>query len=215
MTDNPQRPFTVILGGAKVSDKINVINTLLEKANTMLIGGAMAYTFAKAMGQAVGNSRVEEDKVDVAKAAIEKAKKCGVTLLVPVDHKITDKLDFEHGKTGELKDVDDDIPDGWIGVDIGPKTQLLFEDIIFQSKTILWNGPMGVFEIPACAKGTFAIAKAVAECEGVSIIGGGDSVKAVKKSGCADAITFISTGGGASLEFLEGRALPGIEALKS
>lgn len=215
MTDNPERPFTVILGGAKVSDKISVINTLLEKANTMLIGGAMAYTFGKAMGQCVGDSRVEEDKVDTAKAAIEKAKVCGVTLLIPIDHKITDKLDFEHGKTGELKDVDEDIPDGWMGVDIGPKTQALFEDVILQSKTILWNGPMGVFEIPSCAKGTFGVADAVAKCEGISIIGGGDSVKAVKKSGCADEVTFISTGGGASLEFLEGKKLPGIEALKN
>ena len=214
MTDKPERPFTVILGGAKVSDKISVINKLLEKANTMLIGGAMAYTFGKAMGQTVGSSRVEEDNVDVAKAAIEKAKACGVTLLIPVDHKITDKLNVEQGKTGELKAVEEDIPDGWIGVDIGPRTQALYEDVILASKTILWNGPMGVFEIPSCSKGTFGIADAVSKSDGISIIGGGDSVKAIKKSGCAEDVTFISTGGGASLEFLEGKKLPGIEALK-
>ena len=211
-TENPERPFTVILGGAKVSDKITVIDTLLDKCDAMLIGGAMAYTFALALGKKVGSSLVEPDKVDLAKAALKKAREKGVKFLLPVDNMVTDKIDFASGTVGEMKDVEE-IPEGWSGVDIGPKTVKLYSDQIAASKTILWNGPMGVFEIKECAKGTFAVAKAVAESEAVSIVGGGDSVKAVKKSGYSGKVSFISTGGGASLEFLEGKELPGIAAL--
>jgi len=215
-TANPDRPFCVILGGAKVSDKIKVIDSLLDKANSMIIGGAMAYTFGLALGKKVGKSLTEPDKVYLAQAAIEKAKAKGVKLLLPVDTLITDKLDFPNAAVGETKMVDGDIPDGWEGVDIGPKSIELFKAEIAQAKTILWNGPMGVFEIKACSKGTFAIAEAVAANQGAtSIIGGGDSVKAVKKSGQAGKVSFISTGGGASLEFLEGQVLPGVACLET
>ncbi len=211
-TENPERPFTVILGGAKVSDKITVIDSLLDKCDSMLIGGAMAYTFALAQGRKVGNSLVEADKVDLARAALEKAKAKGVNFLLPVDNVVTDSIDFAGGTVGELK-VMEDIEDGWSGVDIGPKTVELYKSEISKSKTILWNGPMGIFEIKACAAGTFAIAEAVAKSDATSIVGGGDSVKAVKKSGYAKDVTFISTGGGASLEFLEGKELPGVAVL--
>lgn len=214
-TTNPERPFVVILGGAKVSDKITVIDALLEKADAMLIGGAMAYTFALAEGKQVGASRVEEDKVDTARKAIAKAKSRGVQLLLPVDHRVASSIDFEHGSVEGLDVAGDAIPKGFLGVDIGPKTEALFAEAIATAKTVLWNGPMGIFEIEACAQGTFSIAKAVAESGALSIIGGGDSVKAIKKSGYADRVTFMSTGGGASLEFLEGKALPGVEALAS
>lgn len=211
-TENPDRPFTVILGGAKVSDKITVIDSLLDKCDSMLIGGAMAYTFALAQGKKVGSSLVEADKVDLAKAALEKAKAKGVNFLLPVDNVVSNSIDFAGGTVGELK-VMEDIEDGWSGVDIGPKTVELYKGEISKSKTILWNGPMGIFEIKACAAGTFAIAEAVAKSDAVSIVGGGDSVKAVKKSGYAKDVTFISTGGGASLEFLEGKELPGVAVL--
>jgi len=215
-TAKPDRPFCVILGGAKVSDKIKVIDSLLDKADSMIIGGAMAYTFGLALGKKVGNSLTEPDKVYLAQAAIEKAKAKGVKLLLPVDNLITDKLDFPNAQVGATKIVDGDIPDGWEGVDIGPKSIELFKAEIAKSKTILWNGPMGVFEIKACNKGTFAIAEAVAANTGAtSIIGGGDSVKAVKKSGQASKVSFISTGGGASLEFLEGQVLPGVACLET
>ncbi|HCR36723.1 MAG TPA: phosphoglycerate kinase [Opitutae bacterium] len=214
-TTNPERPFVVILGGAKVSDKITVIDALLEKADAMLIGGAMAYTFALAEGKQVGASRVEEDKVDTARKAIAKAKSRGVQLLLPVDHRVASSVDFEHGSVEGLDVAEDAIPKGFLGVDIGPKTEALFAEAIATAKTVLWNGPMGIFEIEACAQGTFSIAKAVAESGALSIIGGGDSVKAIKKSGYADRVTFMSTGGGASLEFLEGKTLPGVEALAS
>ncbi len=213
-TENPKRPFTVILGGAKVSDKIKVIDRLLDKADAMLIGGAMAYTFALAQGKPTGKSLTEPDKVDLAKAALEKAAKKGVKFLLPVDHVVTDKLDFETKACGELKEVDE-VPEGWMGVDVGPKTIKLFQEQVAASKTVLWNGPMGVFEIKACAKGTFAVAETVAKSGATSIIGGGDSVKAVKKSGYAKQVTFISTGGGASLEFLEGLVLPGVACLET
>ena len=212
-TANPDRPFCVILGGAKVSDKITVIDALLEKADTILIGGAMAYTFALALGRKVGNSLSEPDKVDTARAALEKAKAKGVKFLLPIDNMITDKLDFANKQVGELKAGEGDIPDGWEGVDIGPKTVELFTQEIAAAKTVLWNGPMGVFEIKSCAKGTFAVAKAVAEGSATSIIGGGDSVKAINKSGYGSKVTFMSTGGGASLEFLEGKTLPGVNVL--
>jgi len=215
-TAKPDRPFCVILGGAKVSDKIKVIDTLLNKADAMIIGGAMAYTFGLALGRKVGKSLTEPDKVHLAQAAIDKAKAKGVKLLLPVDTLITDKLDFANAQVGETKVVDGDIPDGWEGVDIGPKSIALFNAEIACAKTILWNGPMGVFEIKACSKGTFAVAEAVAANRGAtSIIGGGDSVKAVKKSGHAAKVSFISTGGGASLEFLEGKVLPGVSCLES
>lgn len=213
-TAKPERPFAVILGGAKVSDKITVIEALLEKADTMLIGGAMAYTFALAMGKTVGDSLSEPDKVDTAKACLEKAAAKGVKFLLPVDNLITDKLDFANAAVGDTKIVEGDIPEGWEGVDIGPKTIELYKAEVARSKTVLWNGPMGVFEIKACAAGTFAVAEAVAETDCISIIGGGDSVKAVKRSGYGDKVSFISTGGGASLEFLEGKTLPGVAALE-
>ncbi|MEM9227578.1 MAG: phosphoglycerate kinase, partial [Verrucomicrobiota bacterium] len=213
-TAQPERPFTVILGGAKVSDKITVIEALLEKCDTMLIGGAMAYTFALALGRKVGNSLSEPDKVETAKTCLAKAEAKGVKFLLPVDNLITDKLDFGASSVGETKIAEGDIEDGWEGVDIGPKTTELYKAEVANSKTVLWNGPMGVFEIAACAKGTFAVAEAVAETDCISIIGGGDSVKAVKKSGYGDKVSFISTGGGASLEFLEGKTLPGVAALE-
>ncbi len=217
-TETPARPFTVILGGAKVSDKITVIDTLLDKCDSMLIGGAMAYTFALALGKKTGASLVEADKVDLAKSAIEKAQKKGVKLLLPTDNNCTDMLDFANAKIGALK-VMSEIEDGWQGVDIGPKTLEAYKNEVLNSKTILWNGPMGVFEIKECAQGTFAVAEAVAEATqkngAISIIGGGDSVKAVKKSGCSNKVTFISTGGGASLEFLEGKEMPGVAALET
>ena len=211
-TENPDRTFSVILGGAKVSYNITVIDSLLDKCDSMLIGGAMAYTFALAQGKKVGSSLVEADKVDLAKAALEKAKAKGVKFLLPVDNVVSNSIDFAGGTVGELK-VMEGIEDGWSGVDIGPKTVELYKGEIAKSKTILWNGPMGIFEIKACAAGTFAIAEAVAKSDAVSIVGGGDSVKAVKKSGYAKDVTFISTGGGASLEFLEGKELPGVAVL--
>lgn len=212
-TANPDRPFVVILGGAKVSDKITVIDALLEKADTILIGGAMAYTFGLANGAKVGNSLAEPDKVDTARAALDKAKAMGVEFLLPVDNLVCNALDFKGGTLGETKIVAGDIDEGWEGVDIGPKTIEKYQAAIHSAKTVLWNGPMGVFEIADSAKGTFAIAEAVAASDSVSIIGGGDSVKAVKKSGTADRVSFMSTGGGASLEFLEGKDLPGVVAL--
>lgn len=212
-TAKPERPFTVILGGAKVSDKITVIDALLEKADTILIGGAMAYTFGVAQGAKVGSSMNEPDKKETALSALAKAKEKGVKFLLPVDHVIAEKVDFATKTVGELKVVEGDIPDGWMGVDIGPKTIALYSEAISSAKTVLWNGPMGIFEIKACAKGTFAVAKAVAEGDACSIIGGGDSVKAIKKSGYSDKVTFMSTGGGASLEFLEGKVLPGVDVL--
>ena len=212
-TEAPVRPFTVILGGSKVSDKITVIDALLDKCDAMLIGGAMAYTFALAQGRKVGNSLVEADKVDLAKAALEKAEKKGVKFLLPVDNAATQNIDFAGGSVSEIKIMENNIDDGWAGVDIGPKTIELYKNQVAESKTILWNGPMGIFEIKDCAKGTFAVAEAVAKSDAISIIGGGDSVKAIKKSGYAKDVSFISTGGGASLEFLEGKELPGVAVL--
>ena len=216
---NPERPFTVILGGAKVSDKIKVIDALLEKADTLLIGGAMAYTFFLAQGKPVGDSLTEPDKVAVAKAILEKAAAKGIKLLLPVDNLIVDSIDFDTGTVGNTRIVeensDDYIPEGWEGVDIGPKTAELFKQEIASAKTVLWNGPMGIFEIDACNQGTFAIAEAVAHSKATSIIGGGDSVTAIKKSGYSENVTFMSTGGGATLEFLEGQELPGIQVLQT
>jgi phosphoglycerate kinase len=214
--ENPKKPFVVILGGAKVSDKIKVIDRLLERADTILIGGAMAYTFALALGKKVGKSLSEPDHIGTAKSALEKARAKGVKFLLPVDTFITEHFDFK-AKTitpGKYLAPGEEIPDGWEGVDIGPESVKLFTAEVASAKTILWNGPMGVFEVPECAKGTFAIATAIAENrDATSIIGGGDSVSAIKKSGMADKVTFISTGGGASLEFLEGRELPGVAGI--
>ncbi|MGF1531164.1 MAG: phosphoglycerate kinase [Puniceicoccaceae bacterium] len=213
-TAHPERPFTVILGGAKVSDKIMVIDALLDKADCMLIGGAMAYTFALAEGRTVGNSLSEPDKVEIAKSALAKAKEKGVKFLLPVDNLTVDALDFGAKTVGNQKIASGNIEDGWEGVDIGPETVKLFAAEVARSKTVLWNGPMGIFEIKDCAKGTFAIAETIAQTPGItSIIGGGDSVKAIKKGGYGDKVTFMSTGGGASLEFLEGKELPGVAAL--
>ncbi|MES2708717.1 MAG: phosphoglycerate kinase [Verrucomicrobiota bacterium] len=214
---SPDRPFVVILGGAKVSDKINVINALLEKADTIIIGGGMAYTFRKLVqGITLGKSLYKPEWEPIAAAALEKAKERGVKFLIPVDALITDSFDFDTKTVGATKYTQpgESIPDDWEGVDIGPESVKLFSDEIAKAKTILWNGPMGVFEIKVCAKGTFDIAEAIAANQGAkSIIGGGDSVKAVKKAGVGDKVTFISTGGGASLELLEGKELPGVAAL--
>jgi phosphoglycerate kinase len=214
--ENPQRPFVVILGGAKVSDKIAVIDRLLDKADTILIGGAMAYTFALAQGRKIGKSLSEPDKIETAKQALAKAKARGVKFLLPIDDYIVENIDFKArtASPGHYIKPGEAIPDGWQGVDIGPETVKLFSAEAASAKTILWNGPMGVFEVPECAVGTFAIAKAIAANSGaISIIGGGDSVSAVKKAGVSDKVSFISTGGGASLEFLEGRELPGVAGI--
>lgn len=213
----PERPFVVILGGAKVNDKIAVINRLLEKADTIIIGGGMAYTFRKLVqGIGIGTSLYKPEWEPIAQAAIDKAKERGVKLLIPVDALISDKFDFDTKTIGETKVVPpgESIPDGWQGLDIGPESVKLFAAEIAKAKTVIWNGPMGVFEIKATAKGTFDIAEAIAANQGAkTIIGGGDSVKAVKRAGVADKVTFISTGGGASLELLEGKTLPGVAAL--
>ena len=212
-TASPNRPFTVILGGAKVSDKIMVIDSLLDKADVIIIGGAMAYTFALANGKKVGESLSEPDKVELARSALIKAKEKGVRFLLPIDTLGTNALDFDAKTLGETQVFEGDIEDGWEGVDIGPKTTELYVKEVRQAKTVLWNGPMGVFEIPESSNGTFAIGKAVAEGDAISIIGGGDSVKAINQSGYSDQVTFMSTGGGASLEFLEGKSLPGVSVL--
>ncbi len=212
-TEAPDRPFIVILGGAKVSDKITVIDRLLDKANTIIIGGGMAYTFALANGQTVGDSLCEPDKVDLARQAMKKAEEKGVKFMLPVDYLVTNALDFGNKTLGDTKVVEGNIPDGWEGVDAGPKTTQLYAEEVLRAKTVLWNGPMGVFEIEGASKGTFAVAKAVADGDALSIIGGGDSVKAIKQSGYSDQVTFMSTGGGASLEFLEGKVLPGVSIL--
>jgi phosphoglycerate kinase len=210
--DEPAKPFVAILGGAKVSDKIEVIDNLLSKVDAILIGGGMAYTFLKAKGQATGKSLLEADKIDVAKEALAKAEAKGVRFLLPVDHVLGDK--FAPDAKTQLFEGDGPFPADWMGLDIGPKTIALFSKEIADASTIVWNGPMGVFEMPAFAVGTTKIAKAVAaNQDAVSIVGGGDSVSAVKKAGVGEKITHISTGGGASLEFLEGKTLPGVEAL--
>ena len=208
----PARPFVAILGGAKVSDKIEVIDTLLGKVDALLVGGGMAYTFLKAKGQEVGKSLVEADKVEVAKEALAQAAARKVRFVLPVDHVLADK--FAADASTKIVEGDGAFPAEWMALDIGPKTVALFEKEIGAAATIVWNGPMGVFEMPAFARGTTAIAKAVAaNKDAVSIIGGGDSVAAVKQAGVAEQIKHISTGGGASLEFLEGKKLPGVEAL--
>lgn len=208
--ENPERPFVAILGGAKVADKIGVITNLLNKCDTLLIGGGMAYTFFKAMGYEIGDSLLDAESIDLAKQLMENAKQKGVKLLLPVDTVVAKAFaaDAEH-----MTVAANAIPAGWQGLDIGEKTRELFAAEIKNAKTVIWNGPMGVFEFPEFAKGTEAVAKACAECGGTTIIGGGDSASAVKKLGYADKMTHISTGGGASLEFLEGKVLPGVAAL--
>lgn len=207
---NPKRPFVAIIGGAKISGKIDVITNLLGKVDSLLIGGGMAYTFFKAQGIDIGGSLLEADKVDLAKTILEQASKSGVNLMLPVDHVIADAFSAD-AKT-ETLDVGD-VPAGWMGLDIGPKTAEAYSNIIKDAKTVVWNGPMGCFEMAPFAAGTAAVADALAEADCLSIIGGGDSVSAVKKAGLADKMTHISTGGGASLEFLEGKELPGVVAL--
>ncbi len=209
--ENPQRPFVAILGGKKVSDKIGVIDSLLEKVDTLIIGGGMAYTFFKSMGYNVGKSICEEDKLELAQSLIKKAEEKNVKLLLPIDNVVADEFSPE-ANTRIVSS--NEIPEGWEGLDIGPKTVELFEEELKNAKTIIWNGPLGLFEYEKFANGTNEIAKCLANLnETITIIGGGDSAAAVEKIGLADKMTHISTGGGASLEFLEGKKLPGIEAL--
>lgn len=208
--EEPKRPFVAILGGAKVSDKIGVINNLIDKVDTLIIGGGMAYTFFRALGCRVGTSLCEEDKIDVARETMENARKKGVNFIIPVDNIIGREYDEN---TINMRIYSNAIPDGWMGLDIGPVTRELFAKTIQGAGTVVWNGPMGVSEWKNFAAGTDAVAKAVAESGAISIIGGGDSAAAVEKLGYADKMTHISTGGGASLEFLEGKELPGIACL--
>ena len=212
--DHPSKPFLVIMGGAKVSDKIGVLKALIEKADTILIGGAMANTFFKALGIPIGASRVELDKIDLANELMQLAKKRHVKFVLPLDAIIAQEIraGAPSRKSGRLS-RENGIPEGWQNLDAGPETVALFTAEIAMAKMILWNGPLGVFEIPDFAKGTFAIARALAQSNATTIIGGGDSVTAVKQAGVADKITFISTGGGASLELLEGKELPGVAVL--
>ena len=207
--NNPERPFVAILGGAKVSSKISVIENLLDKVDTLIIGGGMSYTFSKAMGGKVGISLLEEDYCDFALNMLKKAEEKGVKLLLPVDHVIAD--DFSNDANIQVVSRGE-IPDGWEGLDIGPETAQLYAETVKTAKTVVWNGPMGCFEMPNFAKGTEAVAKALAETDAVTIIGGGDSAAAVNQLGYGDKMTHISTGGGASLEFLEGKELPGVAA---
>ena len=210
--ENPKRPFVAILGGAKVKDKIGVITNLLEKVDTLIIGGGMAYTFQKAMGKEIGKSLLDEERIDLAKDLMEKAKANGVKLLLPVDNVCGS--DFSNDCNIITVDADQGIPADYEGMDIGPKSVKLFSDAIKEAKTVVWNGPMGVFEFPNFAKGTLAIATAMAESDAITIIGGGDSAAAVTQMGLADRMSHISTGGGASLEFLEGKTLPGVACLE-
>lgn len=209
-----QKPFTAVMGGAKVSDKILIIENLLDRVDNLIIGGGMTYTFIKARGGSIGNSLCEEDKLDIAKAVLEKAKEKGVNLLLPVDGINADKFD---AAADTYVSAIDEVKDGWMGLDIGPESIALFEKVIMESKTILWNGPMGVFEMEKFAAGTTAIAKAVAratEKGAFSLIGGGDSVAAINKNKLADKVSYVSTGGGAMLEYMEGKKLPGIVAIR-
>ena len=208
--ENPQRPLVAILGGAKVSDKIGVIENLIDKCDTLIIGGGMAYTFMRALGYSIGTSICEEDKIDLAKSLMEKAEAKGVKFLIPKDNRVA----TAYAPDAENKLVNsDEIPDGWMGLDIGPKTEKLFADALVGAGTVIWNGPMGVSEWENFASGTIAVATAIAETNAISIIGGGDSAAAIKKLGFSDKMSHISTGGGASLEYLEGKELPGIACI--
>ncbi len=208
---NPARPYVAVLGGAKVSDKIEVIENLIPRVDRLLIGGAMAYTFFKAQGKPVGRSLVEDDKQDAARDILDRAKARGLALMLPTDHVVAPKL--EAGAPAETLGVDDPKIGECMGLDIGPRTAQAYADALHDARMVVWNGPMGVFEIDAFAQGTIAVAQAVANVTGTTIVGGGDSIAAVKKAGVEDRITHISTGGGASLEFLSGRTLPGVAAL--
>jgi phosphoglycerate kinase len=209
--EDPKRPFVAILGGSKVSDKIGVIENLLNKADTIIIGGGMAYTFIKADGFGIGTSLCEEDKLDLARELKAKAAEKGVKLLLPVDSKLGDR--FAEDCETAFADSES-MPDGWMGMDIGPKTIEIYTEAIKGAGTVVWNGPMGVFEFPAFEDGTRAVAQALADCEGTTVIGGGDSAAAIKKFGFSDKVSHVSTGGGASLEYLEGKVLPGVAALE-
>lgn len=206
--ENPARPFVAILGGAKVSDKIGVIENLLEKVDTLIIGGAMAYTFLKAQGKSIGNSLCEEEKLDLARSLIQKAQEKGVMLMLPIDHVVATSVE----DTNEVKTVTE-IDAGYAGFDIGEKTISQYITELEKAKTVIWNGPLGMFELERFANGTMSIAKKLAEIDAITIIGGGDSAAAIEKAGLADKMSHVSTGGGASLEFLEGKKLPGIECL--
>ncbi|KAA0548724.1 phosphoglycerate kinase [Bacillus sp. BGMRC 2118] len=208
---NPERPFTAIIGGAKVKDKIGVIENLLEKVDNLIIGGGLAYTFVKALGHEVGKSLLEEDKIDLARSFIEKAKEKGVKFYMPVDAIVADE--FSNDANTKVVDIDS-IPSDWEGLDIGPKTSETYRDVILSSKLVIWNGPMGVFELESFANGTKAVGQALADAKDTyTVIGGGDSAAAVEKFGVADQMDHISTGGGASLEFMEGKVLPGVQVL--
>jgi phosphoglycerate kinase len=207
--EKPERPFLAILGGAKVSDKLLVIDNLIGKVDALIIGGGMAYTFLKAQGHAIGKSLCEDERLDTCKAALAKAKERNVEILLPIDHVVAD----EFKNDARSKNSPLDIPGGWMALDIGPKTRKLFTDKIRGAKTVMWNGPMGVFEMESFRQGTASVGKAVADCEGYTVVGGGDSVAAIELLGLAPKIKHISTGGGASLELLEGKALPGIVSL--
>jgi phosphoglycerate kinase len=214
LMENPARPFVAVLGGAKISGKIDVITNLLPKVDRILIGGGMTYTFFKAMGKEIGDSLLEEDKVEFAGGLLKKG---GAKIVLPLDCVVSDRFDFKARQVGKLKEVDSDaIPSGWTGLDIGGRSIEQFRPILIEAKTVMWNGPMGVFEIDKTAKGTYAVANILAEATAkgaVTVIGGGDSASAVKKAGVADKVTHVSTGGGASLELIEGKILPGVAAL--
>lgn len=207
--ENPQKPFVAIIGGAKVSDKLSVLKALLQKVDVLIIGGGMAYTFLKAQGHQIGKSLCEEELIEKANEIMNEAKSKGVKLILPCDNIAADKFD----NNANIQSVGMDIPEGWMALDIGPKSVAEFSAEIAKAKTVVWNGPMGCFEMPNFAKGTLGICKAVADSGALSVIGGGDSVRAVNESGLADKMTHISTGGGASLELLEGKELPGVKAL--
>ena len=208
--EDPQRPLVAVLGGAKISDKLAVIENLLEKADTLIIGGGMAFTFLKAKGYEIGDSLLDEEKIDYCRDMLAKAAAKGKKLLLPVDVVIADKFAADAQQRVVAADA---IPAGWQGLDIGPETRKLFGEAVKSAGTVIWNGPMGVFEFPAFAKGTEAVAAAMAECKGVTVVGGGDSASAVEKMGYGDKVTHVSTGGGASLEFMEGKELPGVACL--
>ncbi len=210
VVEAPEQPLVTILGGAKVSDKIKMIENMMDKVSCFLIGGGMAYTFLKAQGKNIGSSKLEADKIDLAKNILAKAAEKNVGVVLPVDNRIADKFDPE----ANIQDVGDEIPDGWMGLDVGPKTIELFKEKLRTAKTIVWNGPVGVFEMEPFSVGTKALAEFIAGLDAISVIGGGDTASAVKHFGVADKLSHVSTGGGASLELLEGRELPGIAALQ-